>query len=197
MDQPDPSESAAAPRFPGETVAVPDPAFEAMAAALRRSGPRGQDALREAGRAAGEAFFEVMDGGERRSPGEFWDEARRVTASAGVGRPEYAVLAPGVGSVTLTGGPELGRSDPGACHFAAGWIGGLLTGAAGEPVAVFEVRCASLGPVDACRFLVGSAARLRRIRRRLADGEPLFRAVSAGDRSSARSDAPGARSGGP
>lgn len=197
MDQSDPRESAVSPGVPGETVTVPGPAFEAMAAALRRSGSRGQGALREAGRAAGEAFFDAMDAGEQRSPGEFWDEARRVTASAGVGRPEYAVLAPGVGSVTLTAGPELRRSDPGACHFAAGWIGGLLTGAAGEPVAVFEVRCASLGPVDACRFLVGSAARLRRIRRRLADGEPLFRAVSAGDRGNARGDASNAGSGAP
>lgn len=161
-------------------MSLPGPAFRALTAALRKGGPAGTSALREAGREVGGAFFRALEGGGELPPQAFWERVGEMSGPAGLGRPDYAVLSPGVGSVTLTRGAELGRDDGGACHFAAGWIAGLLTGAAGEPVAVLEVRCAALAPGDGCRFLVGSPARLREIRRGLSDGRPLLRALAGG-----------------
>lgn len=157
---------------------LPGPAFRALAGSLLRSGASGRESLREAGRIAGELLYGAMDEGGAMPPAEFWAEVRRLAASAGLGRPEYAVLAPGVGSITLADGPEVERPDSGACHFAAGWLGGVLTRAAGEPVAILEVRCAALGPGEECRFLVGSEARLREVRRDLEGGASLARSVA-------------------
>lgn len=156
-----------------DALTLPRSAFEGLSSRLRGNGPSGTAALREAGRETGAALYGALEDGADLSPDEFWERTRRIAGLAGLGRPEYAVLAPGVGSVTLSRGPESDRSGGGACHFAAGWIAGLLSRAAGEPVAVLEVRCAALGSGEGCRFLVGSGARLRRIRRRLADGTPL------------------------
>lgn len=181
-----PSPSSGPPSRPWEDgLSLPGRAFRVLAADLGRAGPSGRAALRESGRLAGEALFATLEGGAEASPEAFWEEVRRVAASAGLGRPEYSVLAPGIGSVALAGGPGSDTGGPGdggrsrgSCHFAAGWIGGLLTRAAGEPVAVLEVSCAALGDGDACRFLLGSGGRLREVRRRLAEGTGLAGAVS-------------------
>ncbi len=176
-EPPSPSSGPTSPPWE-DGLSLPGRAFQALAGGLGRAGPSGRAALRESGRLAGEALFATLDGGAEASPEAFWEEVRRVAASAGLGRPEYSVLAPGIGSVALTGGPGGRGTARGGCHFATGWIGGLLTRAAGEPVAVLEVRCAALADGDACRFLLGSGGRLREVRRRLTEGTGLAEAVS-------------------
>lgn len=176
--------SASGPPGPSawpDGLTLPRSAFEGLSSRLRGDGPSGTAALREAGRETGAALYGLLEDGADLSPDEFWERTCRIAGLAGLGRPEYAVIAPGVGSVTLARGPESDRSGGGACHFATGWIAGLLSRAAGEPVAVLEVRCAALGPGEGCRFLVGSGVRLRRIRRRLADGTPLPGALGPGE----------------
>ena len=88
-----------------------------------------------------------------------------------------------MGEIRLDGSPEADGIDGQprrrtGCAFSTGVLGGLLTGAAGQPVAVLEVECRAGGSAF-CRFLVGDGHRLRAIRDRLGSGEPLARAMEA------------------
>ncbi len=137
-------------------------------------------ALREAGRAAGRALVETIaagGGAAEMDAGRFWAELDGAAEDVGYGRVRYRVLEADVGEVELRASPEArppGSSDDfvrRGCHFASGWIGGALSAAAGEPVAVLEVQCAADGDSAACRFLVGAEGRLEGIRRSLRAGD--------------------------
>ena len=134
MDQPSPSSATAPQATDGlpaipwdEGVFLPDAAFRHLTAALRNGGSAGRAALREAGRGVGGALFRAVEDAGDLPPEAFWERVGELSAPAGLGRPDYAVLSPGVASVTLDRGAELGRDDGGGCHFAVGWIAGLLT----------------------------------------------------------------------
>lgn len=175
---------------------LPRPAGEVRlpAASLRRLtrlcgelGSGGVAALREAGRIAGRQLVDGLSGAEeagRQGLTDFFDELRGATAERGYGVAEYELLAGGVGRVELRGSPEAAsgsdarRTDtrPG-CHFAAGWLCGSLSAAAGEPVAVLEVSCGASPENDRCRFVVGAEPRLRTIRASLRAGASLEEAL--------------------
>lgn len=136
--------------------------------------------LREAGRAAGRTLVATLpasDGAPELGVDRFWAELGGAAEDAGYGRVGYRVLEADVGEVELRHSPEAGPDGsggglpPGGCHFAAGWIGGALSAAAGQPVAVMEVQCAAGDDATACRFLVGEESRLEEIRRTLRAGD--------------------------
>jgi len=136
-------------------------------------------ALRETGRAAGRSLVATLpasDGAPELDVDRFWTGLSGAAEDAGYGRVEYRVLEADVGEVELRDSPEArvagsgGDSPRGGCHFASGWIGGALSAAAGEPVAVLEVQCAADGEEPLCRFLVGEESRLEEIRRTLRAG---------------------------
>lgn len=142
-------------------------------------GPGSIAALREAGRAAGRRLVATLppsDDASALGVERFWTELTGAADDAGFGRVVYRVLEADVGEVELRGSPEAraGGSPTGfarrGCHFASGWIGGALSAAAGQPVAVLEVQCAAEGDARTCRFLVGEESRLENIRSSLRAG---------------------------
>jgi len=154
----------------GDEVRLPSDCLRRLSRLSSELGSGSVAVLREVGRSAGSELVERLagngDAGEM-DLDAFWSELRRAAGERGFGRPRYRVLEADLGEVELTDSPEAGgsRSEPPSrpgCHFAAGWIGGALSAAAGEPVAVLEVRCAGDGG-RSCRFLVGAEPRLQEI----------------------------------
>lgn len=172
-------------------VWLPAGAFSRLSGRCGELGAGSVAALREAGRRAGRALVDgpsddPAGGGIAASQplGRFWDQLRGAAGDRGFGLARYEVLADDVAGVDLRGSPEAsvargeGLPRPG-CHFAAGWLGGALTAAAGEPVAVLEVRCAAETRSADCRFLVGPEGRLQRIRLALRGGLSVEEAVES------------------
>lgn len=163
-------------------VRLPARTLPTLADRCAEAGPEGVAALREAGRVAGEELLRRVGADPSISvPEEFWESVGQEFVDLGLGPVSYQLREPGVGEVRLEGFPEAdgGDGEPRrrtGCAFSTGLLGGLLTGAAGEPVAVLEVECRAGGSAF-CRFLVGDGHRLRAIRDRLGSGEPLSRAL--------------------
>lgn len=166
----------------------------ALAALSRRCGELGagaRSALRDAGRRVGlglQAALESEGSGSGAPLDEYWEAAATKAKRDGLGRPSYRTLSGAVGLVVLDGSPEVSPPAPeglgpepagSGCSFAAGWIAGLLTGAADRPVSVLEVTCAAHDPEEPCRFLVGERQTLSRVLARLRAGDPPEEAVSS------------------
>lgn len=167
-------EDAASGRRDG--VRIPASALRLLAAGAVEAGPDAVRVLREAGRRTGVLLYEELGGepnASRLSPAAFVEALNRVLAERGLGVAAYSLLGPGVAELSLRGSPETAPSASPGCSFASGWIGGLMSRAAGARVAVLEIRCGGAGPEEPCRFLLGSADRLRRLRRGLERGEAL------------------------
>lgn len=168
-------------------VRIPAESLRALSRAARGADEATGRALREAGRRAGAAICAQV--AREADPGTepmaaFWGAVREALAERGLGGASYGLLAPGVAEVLLTGGPEVGTTEgngagPPGCPFATGLVAGLLSEAAGSPVAVLEVECGSRGS-EACRFLVGDETRLRSVRGRVLTGSSVEEAVGAG-----------------
>lgn len=174
----------------GDEVRLPASSLRRLSGLCGELGTGSIAALRETGREAGRELVERLPAGDGAAGMEverFWTEIGRAAVDAGFGHPEYRVRAADVGEVRLRDSPEARSTGSGGvfarrgCHFAAGWIGGALSAAAGEPVAVLEVQCALGGDADACRFLVGEEDRLEEIRRSLRAGAGSLR-EAVGDR---------------
>lgn len=165
-------------------VRLPARTLPTLADRCAEAGPEGVAALREAGRVAGEELLRRVGADPSASePGEFWEAVGQEFVDVGLGPLSYSVREPGVGEIRLEGSPEADGVDGEprrrtGCAFSTGVLGGLLTGAAGQPVAVLEVECRAGGSAF-CRFLVGDGHRLRAIRDRLGSGESLARALEA------------------
>lgn len=160
------------------TVRIPSAALAALADRCGDLGAGGVSALREAGRVAGQALVHRLPADPAdTAPEEFWEVVGQEFVELGLGPLSYRVRTPGVAEVRLEGVPEAegAEGEPrrlSGCPFSTGLLGGLLSGAAGEPVSVLEVECRA-GGAASCRFLVGSDSRLTRIRERLTGGDPL------------------------
>lgn len=160
------------------TVRLPSGILAVLADRCGDLGAGGVSALREAGRVAGEALLESMDGDPAGvAPEAFWESVGQEFVDLGLGPVSYRLRNRGVAEVRLEAAPEAdgARGEPrrmSGCPFSTGLLGGLLTGVAGESVSVFEVECRA-GGAAFCRFLVGSEARLSAVRDRMASGEPL------------------------
>lgn len=169
-------------------VRLPADALRRLSRLGSELGAGGIAVLREAGRTAGRRLVDRMSGSEPAETMElarFWDGMRRAADGAGLGAVRYRVLDDDVGEVELQDSPEAASAPAGGtafsgagCHFAAGWIGGALTAAAGEPVAVLEVSCAAGSASGGCRFLVGREARLEELRTQLRAGASLEEALA-------------------
>ena len=164
-----------------ESVRLPSRVLSLLADRCGDGGATPRSALREAGRLTGTRLLEELApeiDPERSGPRPFWHEVSRALEDRGLGTLEYRLLGTDLADVTLAGGPESaeeGRRRPG-CPFTTGLLGGLLSTAAGEPMAVLEVECAADGAA-ACRFLAGGEARLSRIGDRLREGASVDEAL--------------------
>lgn len=190
MDDVSSTASGSAPALSGRTggdVRMPADSLRRLSRLSGELGAGSVAALREAGRAAGRSLMRELPG---RDPSDelgverFWEQLGRAARGRGYGRAEYRVVAADVARVDLHASPEAspvpgggdGEPRPG-CHFAAGWLGGALTAAAGEPVAVLEVECGAGDEDPACGFLVGPEGRLEEIRASMAAGASVEEAL--------------------
>jgi predicted hydrocarbon binding protein len=73
--------------------------------------------------------------------------------------------------------PESKMDHPG-CHISTGILADLLGRVSGQPLAVLEVECRSMGSRH-CRFLTGSAEALERVYERMVRGSSYEDAVGA------------------
>jgi predicted hydrocarbon binding protein len=135
------------------------------------------DALRAAGYAAGDAFFEVLleaSDDPLESPAEqFWTRLGRLFSSRGWGQLTYSEAHPGVGALTATNWAEHGEpgtSDQPCCHVTTGLLANLLGRIAGAEVAVLEAECRGRGD-GCCRFLFGGPDAVYAVYEGLSAGE--------------------------
>ena len=136
--------------------------------------------LQEAGFAGGQAMFDTFGN---------WLAARGLPAPESLPAAEFAVHATeffhdaGWGSIQLgaldsvatVDSTDRAESDPAfpldfpGCYYTSGVMADLLSRLAGEPLAVMEVECRSMGS-ERCRFLVGSGETLQHVYEEMAQG---------------------------
>lgn len=112
---------------------------------------------------------------------EFWDRLRAFFTRRGWGTLEHEAPHPGIGLLTSSDWVEGGDREPdpeSSCSFGTGFLSGLLSELAGDPVAVLEVTCRSRGD-DACSFAFGSEQAIHELYGRLLEGTDLPRALAA------------------
>lgn len=181
-------EDPGADRAAGAELRIPADSLRRLSRLCGEPGGGGVPAVREAGRTAGRRLIAGPGAEERHARLQlprFWSELREAARERGWGDAAYRVLDDDLGEVTLRGSPEAAGGRPPAreaaavgCHFAVGWIGGALSAAAGEPVAVLEVSCGADSEASRCRFLVGAEARLRGVLASLRDGASVEEALA-------------------
>jgi uncharacterized protein len=175
----------------GALVALSRDSLLALRASLFRDlGPNAAALLQEAGYAGGPAVFEAFrqwleaQGGsapEHLAAAEFGVRAAEFFRDAGWGSIELGALE----AVATIDSPDWAESDPSfpldfpGCYYTAGVLTDFFGRLAGEPLAVMEVECRSMGG-DRCRFLVGSGDTMQRVYDSMGQGEAYEQALSAG-----------------
>ena len=129
--------------------------------------------LQEAGYAGGPALYDAFakwlsahgdPSPESLEASEFSAKATQFFKEAGWGSVEVGSLQ----SVATVDSSDWAESDPGhpmeypGCYYTSGVLADFFTRLAGEPLAVMEVECRSMGG-DRCRFLVGSGDQMQRV----------------------------------
>ena len=172
-------------------VAITRDSLSALRAALfREVGPSAAALLQEAGFAGGPALHAAFGR---------WLSSRRLPAPESLGADEFTTRASeffrdaGWGSIQVgelssvmtidssdwaEGDPDHPLDFPG-CYYTAGAFAEFFGRVAGEPVAVMEVECRSMG-AERCRFLVGSTDTMQRVYDAMGDGVAYDQAVGAG-----------------
>jgi predicted hydrocarbon binding protein len=143
-------------------------------------------ALHAAGYAAGESLWESLRKGPARELADldadsFWTRIAAVLGRRGWGTIEHRSAHPGVGLLESGDWAESSggdAEDQPACSFSTGLLSGLLSGAAGGPIAVLEVTCRTQGDAR-CTFAFGSAATVHDLYGLLLDGRPLDSALAS------------------
>jgi predicted hydrocarbon binding protein len=180
------------------SIELPESALVAMSRdsllALRASlfrdlGPNAASLLQEAGYAGGPALFGAF---------ERWLQARGAASPESLAAAEFGVRAAeffrdaGWGSIELGAletvatidSADWAESDPAypldfpGCYYTAGVLTDFFGRLAGEPLAVMEVECRSMGG-DRCRFLVGSGETMQRVYDSMGQGEAYEQALGA------------------
>lgn len=177
--------------LPGNAlVAMTRDSLAALRAAMFRDvGPNAAAMLQEAGYAGGQAMFGAFAN---------WLAARGLPAPEALPAHDFAARATeffrdaGWGSIELgalesvatvdsgdwaEGNPAFPLEFPG-CYYTSGVMADFFGRLAGEPVAVMEVECRSMGG-DRCRFLIGSGETLQRVYDEMAQGVSYEQAVAA------------------
>ncbi|MGH7615733.1 MAG: V4R domain-containing protein, partial [Gemmatimonadaceae bacterium] len=177
--------------LPGNAlVAMTRDSLAALRAAMFRDlGPNAAATLQEAGYAGGPALFEAFGR---------WLQSRGLPAPESLAADAFAAHATeffreaGWGSIQLgalesvatvdssdwaEGNPAYPLEFPG-CYYTSGVMADFFGRLAGEPVAVMEVECRSMGG-DRCRFLVGSGETLQRVYDEMSQGVGYEQAVAS------------------
>lgn len=148
-----------------DNITLPAASFAVLAAGLTDTAADASAVLRDAGMAAGRTMAAALPGltSEPRSSRRFWNEAMESIRTCGLGSIGVEDEA---GTWLVLTGTEL--SEPAPHRFTAGVLEGLLTAAAGEPVAVVPAP----GP-EVCHFVAGAPRLMVGIARRLENGATL------------------------
>lgn len=155
-------------------VALTRDSLIALRTALFRDvGPNAAALLQEAGYAGGPAMYEAFarwlasyghPAPESLAASDFGAQASQFFREMGWGKIELGALD-GVATIDAT---EWAESDPAfplefpGCYYSAGVFADFFGRLAGEPLAVMEVECRSMGAAR-CRWLVGSAETMQRV----------------------------------
>lgn len=172
-------------------VAITRDSLSALRTALFRDvGPNAAALLQEAGFAGGPALYEAFGR---------WLSARRLPVPEALPAADFARLASeffhdaGWGSIEVgelasvatidsgdwaEGDPTHPLDFPG-CYYTAGAFADFFGRVAGEPVAVMEVECRSMG-AERCRFLVGATETMQRVYDAMGEGVAYDQAITAG-----------------
>jgi predicted hydrocarbon binding protein len=164
-------------------VALTRQSLLALRTALFRDvGPNAAALLQEAGYAGGQALYEAFTRwlADRNLPSpemlpatEFALRATEFFRDTGWGAIEIGAIE----SVATVDSPDWAESDPGyplefpGCYYTAGVLADFFGRLAGEPLAVMEVECRSMG-TSRCRFLVGTGEVLQRVYDAMGQGVP-------------------------
>lgn len=146
-------------------------------------------AVREAGLASSDAFFDLLrdflsEAGagavdpEGMDEEHFWTRLGDFFAQLGWGTLEHERVHPGVIALSAASWAEAAEGGGGGCHFTAGVLAGLLRRVAGRDLALLEVEC-SAGSGARCCFLVGGESALEAVYTRLREGGDYRQAISA------------------
>ena len=142
--------------------------------------------LHTGGYRAGEALWESLSRGwDRRSLTElderaFWEHMSAILGGRGWGTFTHRAVHPGVGLLESRDWAEAGvaGTEQSSCSFSAGLLSGLLTGAAGGPIAVLEASCRTRG-ADRCTFAFGTVQTIHDLYGLILDGRSLESALAA------------------
>jgi hypothetical protein len=175
-------------RDAGRDLAIPAIGLVTLRRHLEReAGPLAAiHALHAAGYGTGEALWDALRKARSGDPTEldqegFWERITSVLGRRGWGRLVHEPVHPGVGVLASADWAEsLGAGDEAqpSCSFSTGMLSGLLSGAAGGPIAVLEVSCRAQGD-ERCTFAFGSAATVHDLYGLLLDGRPLQAALAS------------------
>lgn len=144
--------------------------------------------LQEAGYAGGEALLDAfarwlasrgLPAPESLPSSEFAARASEFLRSAGWGSIEVGTLE----SAATIDSSDWAEADPAhpmefpGCYYSAGLLTDLFGRIIGEPVAVMEVECRSMGN-DRCRFLIGAADTMQRVYDAMGEGQSYEQALA-------------------
>lgn len=165
----------------GREVAIPAETLVRVREAVRgESGPRVADrSLRAAGTRAGEALAErLLDPSGPTRAADFWSRLSDHFRERGWGELVHERLHPAVGMLSSADWAEGCGEDETrpACAYTSGQLAALLSGVAGDPVAVLETECRSCGD-GRCAFVFGSEGVVKRLGEDLLDGRGLSDAL--------------------
>lgn len=162
-------------------VALTHTSLLALRAALFRDlGPNAAALLQEAGYAGGQQLYDAfghwlashgLGTPESLAAAEFGIRAGEFLREIGWGAIELGSLE----TVATVDAAEWAESDPAyplefpGCYFTAGMFADFFGRLAGEPVAVMEVECRSMG-APRCRWLVGTGETMQHVYDQMGQG---------------------------
>jgi predicted hydrocarbon binding protein len=176
--------------LPGNAlVALTRDSLLALRAALFRDiGPNAATVLQEAGFAGGPALFETFGrwlsargrpAPESLAASEFGPRASEFFRDAGWGSLELGALE----TVATVDSADWAEGDPAfplqfpGCYYTTGVLADFFGRLAGEPLAVMEVECRSMGS-ERCRFLIGSGETMQHVYDQMGQGVSYADAVT-------------------
>jgi predicted hydrocarbon binding protein len=171
-------------------VALTRDSLLALRTALFRDvGPSAAAALQEAGYAGGQTLYDAFTRWltrrgfaepESLPAMEFGAQAGEFLRELGWGAIEVGSLGD-VATIDAAGWAESDAAFPlefPGCYYSAGMFSDFFSRLAGEPVAVMEVECRSMG-AHRCRWLVGSGETMQHVYDQMGQGVPYDEALAA------------------
>jgi len=178
----------------GLLAATRDSFLALHAALFREVGPSAAALLQDAGYAGGPAFFQAfgnwlashgLPDPESLAASDFAARATEFFREAGWGSIELGAIetvATIDSSDWAEGDPAVPLEFPG-CYYTSGVFADFFGRLAGEPLAVMEVECRSMGH-ERCRFLIGAGETLQRVYEEMTQGVSYLDALAMASASS-------------